>query len=118
MGLWDSIKRAFGGGTGPRDNGLYYFVRCNRCGDRVRVRVSPTSELQQEFDEKGDAVRGYAVRKMVVDQRCFRPIELRLSYDNNRRERSREIEGGTFLTAEEFEAGVGSGESGDGGRSE
>ena len=103
MGLWDSIKRALGGSSESKDNGLYYFVRCDHCGDRVRVRVSPTSELQQEFDEKGDAVRGYAVRKVVIDQRCFRPIEVRLTYNSRRREETREIEGGTFLTAEEFE---------------
>ena len=105
MGLLDALKRALGGGASAgRDDGIYLYVRCDRCGDRVRVRLNPTSELQQEFSESGDAVRGYFVRKMVVDQRCFRPIEVRLQFDAGRRERSREIDGGTFLTREEFEA--------------
>lgn len=102
MVIWEALKRAFGLGDEPRDNGLYYYVRCDRCQDRVKVRISPSSELQQEFDDTG--VRGYAVRKVVIDQRCFRPIELRLRFDAARRETAREIEGGTLLTREAFEA--------------
>jgi hypothetical protein len=103
MGLLDSLKRAFAGGPRSRpDDGFYYFVRCARCGDRVRVRIAPSSELQQEFAGSGDDPGGYSVRKMVIDQRCFRPIELRLSFDSRRRETAREIEGGEFITREEF----------------
>jgi hypothetical protein len=105
MGLLDALKRALGGGASAgRDDGIYLYVRCDRCGDRVRVRLNPSSELQQEFDESGEGVRAYSVRKMVVDQRCFRPIEVRFQFDAARRERSREIEGGTFLSREEYEA--------------
>jgi hypothetical protein len=105
MPLWDRLKQVFGGGPSRgRDEGIYFYVRCDRCGDRVRVRLNPSSELQQEFDESGEGVRAYSVRKMVVDQRCFRPIEVRFQFDAARRERSREIEGGTFLSREEYEA--------------
>ena len=53
MPLWDRLKQVFGGGRSPgRDEGIYFYVRCDRCGDRVRVRLNPSSELQQEFDEK------------------------------------------------------------------
>jgi hypothetical protein len=103
MGLLDRLKRAFGGSTAPRDDGMYYYVRCDRCGDRVRVRVAPNSELQQEFDG-GDRVSGYSVRKIAVDSRCFRPIELTLRFDAGKREQDRQIQGGAFLTREEFEA--------------
>ena len=102
MGLLDALKRAFGGGSG--DSGIYLYVRCDRCGDRVRVRINPAAELQQEFGD-GDQPAGYSVRKMVVDQRCFRPIEVVMRFDRGRRERSREIEGGAFISREEFETG-------------
>src|SRR5262249_13415773 len=103
MGLLDTLKRALGAGPRTRpDDGPYDFVRCARCGDRVRVRVAPGSELQQDFEGGGDNPGGYSVRKMVVDQRCFRPIELRLRFDSRRRETSREIDGGEFITPEEF----------------
>jgi hypothetical protein len=104
VGLLDQLKRAFGGASGGRDDGIYLYIRCNRCGDRVRVRVAPNSELQQEFDGGSDRVSGYSVRKMVVDSRCFRPIEVTLRLDARKREEDRQIRGGTFLTLEEFEA--------------
>jgi hypothetical protein len=105
MGFLESLKRALAGAPRSRpDDGLYYYIRCARCGDRVRVRVGPSSELQQEFEGRGEDPEGYSVRKMVVDQRCFRPIELRLRFDSRRRETTREIEGGTFMTAAEYAA--------------
>jgi hypothetical protein len=104
MSLWDKLKRAAGSRpTEAQDDGIYFYVRCNRCQDRVSVRLNPCSELQQDFGVSGQE-SGYFVRKMVVDQRCFRPIEVRMEFDHQRRERSRHIEGGAFLTREEFEA--------------
>jgi len=109
VGLWDKLKEALGGGRGAgggsssdRD-ALYFYVRCDRCGDVVRVRVNTANELQQEFAES-DGVAGYSLRKMVVDAKCFRPIAVSMQFDGRRRELSREIEGGQFITVEEYEA--------------
>jgi hypothetical protein len=102
MALWDSVKRLFGGPSGDGDDGIYLYVRCDRCGDQVRVRINPRSELLQEFDPASDRVSGYAVRKVAIDQRCFRPIEIQLRFDAGRRELERHIEGGTFISAEEY----------------
>ena len=104
MSLWARLKASFSAGRASgRDEGIYFYVRCERCGDRVRVRLNPGAELQQDFGESS-AAAGYSVRKMVVDQRCFRPIEVRMRFDAGRRELSREVEGGAFLTREEYEA--------------
>ncbi len=107
MGLWDWLKSALGGGSGGGADGdrnaLYLYVRCGRCGDVVRVRVNTANELQQDFSES-DGVAGYSLRKVVVDAKCFRPIEVTIAFDGRRRERSREIEGGQFVTREEFES--------------
>jgi hypothetical protein len=105
MGFLDGLKRLFGLAAGGGDSGIYYYIRCDRCGDFVRIRLNPTSELQQEFSTTGDFVRGYYVRKMVVDQRCFRPIEVELRFDSRRRETSREITGGQFVDADAYAAG-------------
>lgn len=107
MGILDSLKRAFAGQPASRDDGIYFYVRCDRCGDHVQVRISPQNELQQEFD--GGGVSGYFVRKTVIDQRCFRPIETYLTFDTGRRELTREIESGMFVTREEYEAATGQG---------
>ena len=103
--IWDVLKRLFGGGgVEQHDDGIYLYVRCDACADRVQVRLNPGSDLQQEFAPSGDGVSAYSVRKVVIDNRCFRPIEVRLRFDGARREESREIDGGTFLTREEYES--------------
>ncbi len=108
MGLWDKLIGALGGGgagsgAGSDRDALYLYVRCDRCGDVVRVRINMANELQQEFAES-DGVAGYSLRKGIVDGKCFRPIQVTMRFDGRRHERSREIEGGQFISAEEFEA--------------
>jgi hypothetical protein len=48
------------------------------------------------------------VRKGVIgsgETRCFQTIEVRLTFDAQKRLVSREISGGAFISQEEFEAG-------------
>lgn len=107
MGLLDQIKAALGfGGGGERGdrNAMLLYVRCSRCGDIVRVRVNLANEPAQDFDEGGDAVAGYTLRKTIVDSKCFRPIPLTIRFDGRRRETGREIDGGEFVTREEHDA--------------
>jgi len=93
------LQRLFGGGgsssDGGRaaDGGVYFEVKCDACGEVIRARVSPTSELSQ--DEDGT----YFVRKVVVGQKCFRSIEVLLRYKDLRgAEISREVHGGTSVS--------------------
>jgi hypothetical protein len=110
VGIWDTLRAALGGGgrggDGSDRDGLYIYVRCDRCGDVVRVRVNMANELQQEFSE-GGGVAGYSLQKGVVDARCFRPIQVSMTFDGGRRELSREIEGGQFVDEEAYEAARG-----------
>lgn len=97
MGRLDFLRRLFGssGGSGSRqtaDGGIYIRVTCNACGEVVQARISPTSELSQADDG------GYFVRKVLVGQQCFRPIEVELHYADLRgTEISREVRGGTSV---------------------
>jgi hypothetical protein len=89
------LRRVFGGGGGGRspDGGIYVEVRCDACGEVIRARISPTSELSQEDDGT------YFVRKVLVGQQCFRSIEVLLRYKDLRgTEISREIHGGTSVS--------------------
>ena len=58
----------------------------------------------QEFDDGGDSPSGYSATKGVVGKKCFRPISVTIHYDRGRRESSRSIDGGEFISREEFEA--------------
>ena len=107
MSLWSKLKSALGGGAAGQSDtdreGLYLYVRCDRCADVVRVRISMANELQQEFSDAG-SVSGYSVQKGVVDGKCFVPITVRLTFDSSRRELHREIQGGQFVDREVYEA--------------
>jgi hypothetical protein len=51
-----------------------------------------------------DGGSSFTAKKYVIGQKCYRPIEVELTYDNNREETERQISGGKFITAEEYEA--------------
>lgn len=117
MGLVDALKSMLGlggGGAGQSvDRGLYRYVRCNRCQDVVRVRISMSSEVSEisdEPDEDGDVRRPdnpaarYAVTKGVVDSKCFRPMRLTILFDGRRRELESSVEGGEVVDEAAWEA--------------
>lgn len=108
----DFLRRLFGGQpSGPADNALHLYVRCSRCGAPVHVRVHLLNDLAVEYDDN-ENVAGYRLRKEIMDSRCFRLIYADLQFDRNRRELGRTIEGGEFISAEEYQrlsqAGAGS----------
>ena len=89
------------GGEGNRDVHREY-VRCSRCGEKIRVRVNLRSELTPQHDEGEGA---YYVRKGVIGSgrtRCFEMMEVELFVSPDRRLVSRYISGGEFITKDEF----------------
>lgn len=99
------LKRLFGGqGAGAaNDPALHLYVRCDRCGAGVHVRVHLYNDLSVEYGSNDD-IAGYTLRKEVMDSRCFRLMHAELHFDKARRELSRAVEGGTFISAEEYAA--------------
>jgi hypothetical protein len=88
------FSRLFGGRSqAAADRGLYVSVRCDACGEVVRARINPLSELSLEDDGKT-----YFVRKGLVGTRCFRTMEVELRYADLRGTLvSRTAHGGTFV---------------------
>ena len=67
------LRRLFGGGSAATiDRAIHLYVRCNRCGAPVHVRVDPGNDL-------------------VIE------------YDRGRHEINRQIEGGAFISKEEYD---------------
>jgi len=105
MGLLDRIMSLFSG-SGGGEKGVYRTtVRCSRCGEEIPVRVDLRRELTPQYSEGEGA---YYVRKGVVgsgENRCFRTIDVRLTFDAQKRLVSREISGGTFVGGQGVERG-------------
>lgn len=97
------IKRLFGGGERTQeDRGIHLYIECQRCGAPVHVRIDPQNELAADYGDAG--AEGYQVVKEITDDRCFRRMRAELHFDAHRRETSRQLEGGEFITADEYAA--------------
>lgn len=103
MGLLDGLLKRLGIGGAPTDRGIYYYVRCDKCGEKIRFRVDPRWDLAPSYDD-GDEASSFTVTKHIVGQKCFRPIEVTLTFDRNRKESSRSVSGGQLITVAEYEA--------------
>jgi hypothetical protein len=116
VGLMDALKSmlGLGGGVGSGpDRGAYWYVRCNRCQDVVRVRVNmanEVSELSDEPDEDAGEVAPsnpnarYAINKGVVDSKCFRPMRLTILFDARKHEIESSVQGGEVVDQAAWEA--------------
>jgi hypothetical protein len=93
VGLGGLLERLFGRGqsSSGEDRGLYVRVRCSACGEVVQTRINPGAEVSLADDGQT-----YFVRKVLVGQRCFRPIEVVVHYadQGGRTEVSRDVSGG------------------------
>jgi len=94
-------------GAGPEATGaadphtIAFYVRCDHCGEVVRVRADRRWDLVQEF---GEGVIGYTLHKEVLGTRCNRLMTARIGFDRGYAITSREAHGGAFATKEEYEA--------------
>ncbi len=94
-----------GGARGTGERGVFYlYVRCGKCGEKVRVRVNTGNDLSRDYDRgTGDAGSGYVLRKDIMDSKCFRIMHAEVQLDDAHRIISKEISGGQFITQEEYE---------------
>ncbi len=95
------LRRLFGGGQAS-DNALHLYIKCLRCGTPVHVRVDLQHDLMAEYGD--NEAEGYRLVKEIMDDRCFRIMRAELEFDAQRKELSRQIEGGEFISQEEYEA--------------
>ncbi len=97
------LKRIFSmfSSTQRVEEGTYWiYARCNRCGEALSSRVNLYNDISLDYEEETPV---YFCRKLLIGEaRCFQPIEVWLRFDQNRRLINSEINGGRFITAEEY----------------
>lgn len=95
------VDTLFGSSDGEiRDpDGIYLYVRCGRCGAPVRVRADRRHDLQRDYD-----TNEYVLRKEIMDGTCFSMMQATVRFGPDYRIIDREIEGGEFITWEEYKA--------------
>jgi hypothetical protein len=92
------LKRLFGGGEPHDPDAIWLYVRCDYCGQKMKLRVDRRFDLRTDYEQGG-----YKLDKEIMDGTCFSLMMARIRFDGGQRIVSQELEGGTFLTREEFE---------------
>jgi hypothetical protein len=77
--------------------GIYFYVQCDHCGSRVRIRADKQYDLNRTD-------QGFVWHKTIVDSKCFRQIPTVVHLNHNYEVVSAEIEGGRYITREVYEA--------------
>ncbi len=95
------LKKLFSGGGDPRDGGMYFYVRSRRSGEIVQVRLD-LNQLSPEYED--ERVTGYYARKMLVGQRSFERMEAEFSFNAQKKLLDKSVQGGEFVTREEWVA--------------
>ena len=92
------LKRLFGGGEPHDPDAIWLYLRCDYCAQKMKIRVDRRFDLRQDFEHGG-----YRLDKEIMDGTCFSLMMARLRFDGGQRIVSQELEGGTYLTRQEYE---------------
>jgi hypothetical protein len=84
---------------GPRrapDFATWITVKCNRCGELIRVRIDLRNDLSIDYGE-GSGATYHCHKVLVGEQRCFQKIDVDLTFDARHKLTDRQISGGEFV---------------------
>ena len=85
---------------------IWVYVRCDRCGEAIRIRADRRYDLASEWRAPGESGPAYTMHKDIVGERCFQRIAVDIGFDAKLEIAERRISGGTFLTPDEYDASV------------
>lgn len=102
MSFLKKISDLFSSSGSSDDNAYWLYVKCKRCGEKIRTRVDLHNDLSVDYGDGGEETT-YLCRKVLMGQElCFQRIEVQLTFDQHRKLIDREISGGDFITEEEY----------------
>jgi hypothetical protein len=106
MNFLKNLARSFSGGgsnTGG-DAGMYYYVKCLRCGEVIQIRVNKNNDLTVQYGEKDAKSDTFFVHKVIVGQKCYNRMEADFTYSHSRALVEKKVAGGEFVTQELYES--------------
>jgi hypothetical protein len=91
------LRKLFGGDSRSQADadGIYFYVQCDRCGEKVRLRAHKVHDLNRTDD-------GFVWHKTIVDSRCFRPMPTVVHLDFHYHVINQEIQGGRYISEAEY----------------
>ena len=83
---------------------LWLFVRCERCGEKIRVRLNRNTDALAEYDESGRTTH-YRLRKEILGNRCPNLMAVDMRLDGSGRVLDQQAERCVVIGEQEFENG-------------
>lgn len=104
MNLFKRLAALLSGGGSPRPDNRYLtiYLLSRRCNEPVSGQV----DLLNELSASEDPQYTYYTRKVIHtsgQRRCFSQVEASLYFNQSKQVVHHEVEGGRWLTAEEYE---------------
>jgi len=81
---------------------LSLYVKCDKCGEILKGRVDLYNDLSIDYGENGGEITYFCRKVFVGSNRCYRPIEVEITFDKNRHLVNEEIAGGTLVSEEDY----------------
>ena len=101
MGLFKKLSGLFSSSPKEDNKAYWLYVQCERCGEKIKSRVDLYNDLTPIYNETGVT---YFCRKVLIGQgRCYQKVEVEMSFDEQRKLTSKEIQGGKLISQKEFE---------------
>ncbi len=99
------LSRLFGGAPAATSNNIIWlYVRCERCGEKIRIRINRQTDAQQEYDEGGRPTH-YMLRKEILGSRCPALMSVEMQLDNGGRIQQQQANGCAVITEQDYAAG-------------
>jgi hypothetical protein len=85
------------------DKSAYWVhVQCDDCGEKLRTRINLFNDLSIRYGDAGEETTYFCRKTLIGSERCFRPIEIELTFDEQRRLIDKKVQGGQFISEEEY----------------
>jgi hypothetical protein len=85
----------------PESKAIWVYLKCSKCGEPIALRIRKTDEIQRDYDGNDS---NYFVQKLVVGNKCYNRIPLRLDLDSSYKIKNKTIQGGIFITKDEYDS--------------
>jgi hypothetical protein len=97
MNLLEKISRIFSSQKDIDNRAYWVITKCNRCGEIIKSRIDLYNDLSIDYDDPGKSPVYFCRKTLMGKGHCFQRIEVKLTFDSNKKVINREISGGKFI---------------------
>ncbi|MGD2163163.1 MAG: hypothetical protein PVI81_05275 [Anaerolineales bacterium] len=87
----------------PHSGALPIYVRCNRCGEGLKVDINLQNDLSVEYGASSSKDRYHVHKTIIGSNLCFQRIQMDLQFNSRKQIIAEEINGGRRIDKQEYE---------------